>query len=158
MVIESGRVVGIDADGLWVQTMRRSTCGACAARPGCGHGLLDGIAAGKRGCIRVLPGDGAVGNCCIDDRVLIGIPEEVILRGSFVAYVVPLLAMLAGALASVHGLSGHQDLLAVVGAAGGLALGFVFVRWYGVRHHCDRNFQPVLLEIDSPRAEPVTLR
>jgi sigma-E factor negative regulatory protein RseC len=158
MLTETGRVVRIDADGVWVQTLRRSACGACAARQGCGHWLLDGIAAGTRGCIRILPGGGAVGRCSIGDRVLIGIRAEVILRGSFVAYVMPLLAMLAGALASVYGPSGQQDLLAVVGAAGGLALGFALVRWHGLRHHCDPDFQPVLLEIDSPPAEPVTLR
>jgi sigma-E factor negative regulatory protein RseC len=157
MLTETGRVVGIGADGLWVQTVRRGTCGGCAAQRGCGHGLLYRSADGKRGRIRVLPGDGSVEHCRIDDHVLIGIPEEVIVRGSFIAYVVPLLAMLAGALATAYSLPGNGDLSAAVGAIGGLALGFVLTRWHSTRHHGDTEFQPVLLCVVSPQPEPVAL-
>ena len=40
MLTETGRVVAVDDDGLWVETVRRSTCNACGVRQGCGHGLL----------------------------------------------------------------------------------------------------------------------
>jgi sigma-E factor negative regulatory protein RseC len=157
MLTETGRVVGIEADGLWVQTMPRSTCGACAAQPGCGHGLLHRNAEGRRGRIRVVSGDGVVEQYSVDDHVLIGVAAEMILRGSFIAYVVPLLAMVAGALAAAYWLPRHEDYLAVLGAAGGLALGFVLVYWHSVRHRGDSGFQPVLLGFASPPAEPVTL-
>jgi sigma-E factor negative regulatory protein RseC len=157
MLTETGRVVGIEADGLWVETVRRSTCGTCAAQKGCGHGLLHRISDGKRGYIRVLPGKGGIERYHVDDQVLISIPEEVILRGSFIAYVLPLAIMLIGALTAVRWLPGNDDLLAVLGAAGGLALGFALVRWHGARHRCDPNFQPVLLNVVAPPAEPVTL-
>ena len=29
MLTETGRVVAVDDDGLWVETVRRSTCNAC---------------------------------------------------------------------------------------------------------------------------------
>jgi len=157
MLTETGRVVGIEADGLWVETIRRSTCGACAAQQGCGHGLLNRISDGKQGYIRVLPGAGAVEHYSINDQVLISIPEEVILRGSFIAYVLPLLAMLAGALAAVRWLPGNEDLVAVLGAAVGLALGFALVHWHANRHRRDPSFQPVLLRVIPPRVEPATL-
>jgi sigma-E factor negative regulatory protein RseC len=158
MLTETGRVVGVEADGLWIETIRQSTCGACAAQKGCGHGLLNRISDGKRGYIRVLPaGDRTIEDYNIDDQVVISIPEEVILRGSFIAYVLPLLGMMAGALAAANGFSGNEDLLAVTGALGGLALGFALVRWHGARHHRDPEFQPVLLSVVSPTAEPVTL-
>jgi sigma-E factor negative regulatory protein RseC len=157
MLTEAGRVVGIETDGLWVETIRRSTCGTCAAQQGCGHGLLGRISDGQRGYIRVLPGDEAVADYSIDDQVLISIPEEVILRGSFIAYILPLMAMLAGALVAVRWLPGNEDLLAVLGAAAGLALGFALVRWHGSRHRRDPSFQPVLLSVISPVVEPVTL-
>ncbi len=157
MLTETGRVVGIEADGLWVETVRRSTCGTCAAQKGCGHGLLHRISDGKRGYIRVLPGEGGIGRCKLDDQVLISIPEEVILRGSFIAYVLPLVIMLTGALTAVRWLPGNEDLLALLGATGGLALGFALVAWHGARHRRDPNFQPVLLSVMAPLAEPVTL-
>ncbi len=157
MLTEVGRVVGIEEDGLWVETVRRTTCGTCAAQKGCGHGLLNRISDGKRGYIRALPGEGGVESYKIDDQVLISIPEEVILRGSFIAYVLPLVIMLAGALTAVRWLPGNEDLLAVLGATGGLTLGFALVFWHGARHRCDPGFQPVLLSVVAPLAEPVTL-
>jgi sigma-E factor negative regulatory protein RseC len=157
MLTESGRVVGFETDGLWVETIRRSTCGTCSAQKGCGHGLLNRISEGKRGYIRVLPGEHPVGYYNIDDQVLISIPEEVILRGSFIAYVLPLLAMLAGALSAVKWLPGNEDLLAVCGAVGGLVLGYALVRWHGIRHRRDPDFQPVLLSVVASPMEAVTL-
>ena len=43
MLIETGRVVAVEAneEALWVETIRQSTCGSCAANKGCGHGLLN---------------------------------------------------------------------------------------------------------------------
>jgi len=147
MLTESGRVVGLEDDGVWVETIRRSTCGTCAAQKGCGHGLLHRISEGKRGYIRVLPGEHPIDHYKVDDQVLISIPEEVILRGSLIAYVMPLLTMLAGALSAVNLLSGNEDLLAVCGAAVGLAFGFALVRWHATRHRRDPDFQPVLLRV-----------
>ena len=157
MLTETGRVVGIEPDGIWVETIRRSTCGTCSAQKGCGHGLLNRISEGKRGYVRALPGDQSVEDYKVDDQVLISIPEEVILRGSFIAYILPLLSMLAGAMAASHFLAGQQDVLSVAGAVGGLAVGFTLVRWHGIYHRQDPEFQPVLLRIDSPVVEAVTL-
>jgi sigma-E factor negative regulatory protein RseC len=157
MLTETGRVVGIEADGIWVETIRRSTCGTCSAQKGCGHGLLNRISEGKRGYVRALPGDQSVEDYKVDDQVLISIPEEVILRGSFIAYILPLLSMLAGAMAASHFLAGQQDVLSVAGAAGGLAVGFTLVRWHGIYHRQDPEFQPVLLRIDSSVVEAVTI-
>jgi len=157
MLTETGRVVGIEADGIWVETIRRSTCGTCSAQKGCGHGLLNRISEGKRGYVRALPGDQSVEDYKVDDQVLISIPEEVILRGSFIAYILPLLSMLAGAMAASHFLAGQQDVLSVAGAVGGLAVGFTLVRWHGIYHRQDPEFQPVLLRIDSSVVEAVTI-
>ena len=41
MLLETGRVVAVDADSVWVETIRRTTCGSCAVQKGCGHGLLN---------------------------------------------------------------------------------------------------------------------
>ncbi len=157
MLTETGRVVGIEADGIWVETIRRSTCGTCSAQKGCGHGLLNRISEGKRGYVRALPGDQSVEDYKVDDQVLISIPEEVILRGSFIAYILPLLSMLAGSMAASHFLAGQQDVLSVAGAVGGLAVGFTLVRWHGIYHRQDPEFQPVLLRIDSSVVEAVTI-
>lgn len=156
MLTETGRVVACDSQVLWVETIRQSTCGSCSANKACGHSLINSISDGTRSLIKVLPGEHSIAQCNINDNVRISIPEEVILRGSFVAYMVPLLTMLAGALGSVWlsasgaGLDASMpgsDTAAAVGAIVGLALGFVFVRLHALRHKNDESYQPVLLEI-----------
>ena len=151
MLVETGRVVAVEPEALWVETIRQSTCGSCAANKGCGHGLLNRIGDGRTGYVRVLPGPTGTAGCAVDDQVRISIPEQVILRGSLVVYVLPLLFMLGGA-AGAGGLwpAGSQ-LASVGGAAVGLALGFAAVRWHAWRHRQDRALQPTLLEV-LPRA------
>jgi sigma-E factor negative regulatory protein RseC len=156
MLTETGRVVAVEKDGLWVETIRRSTCGSCAAQKGCGHGLLNRIADGRRNYVRVLAPGPAIAACAVDDRVRISIPDQVILRGSVVVYVLPLLSMLSlAAGASVLWPTG-QDLAAAGGAVTGLLLGFGLVRWHAWRHRDDSKLQPTLLEVVSPA--PVGVR
>jgi len=157
MLIETGRVVAVDPDGLWVETIRQSTCGTCAAQKGCGHGLLNRISDGKRGYIRVLPGTRNPQECSVDDQVRISIPEEVILRGSLIVYMLPLLCMLAGAASAVGLLPGSQDVSAALGAASGFGLGLVLVRWHAWHHRDDSSLQPTLLEVLRPLKAPVTV-
>ena len=157
MLTEVGRVVAVDAEALWVETIRRTTCGACAARKGCGHGLLNGVSDGKRSFIRVLPGELASTDCKVDDRVRISIPEEVILRGSLIAYVVPLLCMMSVAAVAAALLPQQQDMAAALGALGGLGIGFGFVRWHANLHRDDPGFQPVLLEVIAPTADALQI-
>ena len=157
MLTETGRVVAVEAGELWVETIRQSTCGSCAAEKGCGHGLMNKVTDGKRAYVRVLPGSPGIEACSVDDRVRFSIPEEVILRGSFIAYLLPLLAMLGGAAAATWFFPGSQDAAAALGAMSGLAVGFAGVRWHALAHRDDPGYQPVLLEVLSQDAAPVRL-
>ena len=156
MLVETGRVVAVETDSLWVETIRQSTCGSCAARKGCGHGLLNRYAEGKRGYIRVVPGITGTIDCAVDDQVRISIPEEVILRGSLVVYVLPLLCMLGGAVLGSVLFEGMSDANAALGAVAGFGFGFALVRWHAWHHRNDRSLQPTFLEVvDSPSSRVV---
>jgi sigma-E factor negative regulatory protein RseC len=155
MLVETGRVVAVEQDGVWVETVRSSTCGSCAARKGCGHGLMNQISDGQRGLVRVLPGRILPSECHLNDEVEISIPEEVILTGSLVVYIMPLLVMLAGAGMAARYTDG--DLASALGAVGGLALGMLLVRWHAHRHRNDRRLQPQLMAIVSRTTVPVRL-
>ena len=159
MMFESGRVVAVEANGLWVETIRQSTCGTCAAQKGCGHGLLNKISDGKRGYVRVLSGRVDCAECVVDDEVRFSIPEEVILRGSLIVYMVPLLCMLMGAALAASYLPANEDLAALAGATLGAGLGLGLVRWHASHHRQDPGLQPTLEEILIPAAtsRPVTL-
>jgi sigma-E factor negative regulatory protein RseC len=152
MLTETGRVVAVETDSLWVETIRRSTCSSCNLQKGCGHGLINRISDGSRSFIRVLPGALDPGACEVDDEVRISIPEDVILRGSLIVYILPLAAMLAGAAGMVGLISGNQDLLAFIGAVAGFGLGVSAVRWHARRHRDDAKLQPTLLSKVTSRS------
>ncbi len=155
MLLESGRVVAVEEGGLWVETIRQSACGACAAQKGCGHSLINSISDGRRSLVRVLPGEYSLVDCAVDDQVRFSIPEEVILKGSLVVYILPLICMMAGAGLAVELVEGSQDVLAALGAVAGFLLGFVIVRWHAWRHRQDERLQPTLVEILPSPGGPI---
>ncbi|HEY7775998.1 MAG TPA: SoxR reducing system RseC family protein [Kineobactrum sp.] len=155
MLTETGRVVAIETDSVWVETIRKSTCGSCAAQQGCGHGLLNRVRDGQRGVVRVLPGEFAPGACQVNDEVSISIPEEVILRGSAIVYMVPLAAMLAGAALGCAVLPWAEDPAALAGMLAGFVAGVVYVRWHAWQHRHDARLQPVLVAVKSVLPESV---
>lgn len=156
MLTETGRVVAVDADGLWVETVRRSTCNACGVRQGCGHGLLERLREGQRGLIRVLPGEAGHESCRIDDQVQISIPESLLLRASLLLYLLPLLTLLAGAsLGAALAPPASSDPGAMAGAVLGLFAGLGIVRWHAWRHRESPGMHPVLLAV-LPRGEPAS--
>ncbi|MDP4651079.1 MAG: SoxR reducing system RseC family protein, partial [Haliea sp.] len=134
----------LEANSLWVETIRRSTCGVCAAQKGCGHGLLNRVRDGQRGLVRVLPGEFALSDCRVNDEVQIGIPDDVIVRGSLVVYMLPLFSLLGGALLASRLVPEASDVAAAVGMVVGFAVGVLLVRWHAWRHRDDVRLQPVL--------------
>lgn len=157
MLLETGRVVAVENDGVWVETIRKTTCGTCAAQKGCGHGMMNRISEGQRSLIRALPGKLAPADCAVDDEVSISIPEEVIVRGSLVVYIVPLLVMLFGAWLGATVLPLTEDAASGIGAIAGFAVGVTLVRWHARIHRNDRTLQPVLMAIVERRSEPVSV-
>ncbi|MBN7798178.1 SoxR reducing system RseC family protein [Parahaliea mediterranea] len=157
MLVESGEVVAVEPGAVWVETLRRSTCNSCTAQKGCGHGLLNRVGAGRRHYIRVLPGRVQPAQCRVGDTVEIGLPETVILRGSLLVYLLPLLALLAGAALGGALWPQQQDLAALAGAGLGLFAGLLAVRLHAARHREDPALQPTLLSRRDTGAQAVEL-
>ena len=142
MLIETGRVVAIEADAVWVETIRASTCGRCAARSGCGRGVL-ARATGARGLIRVRATESLrASDCQIHDQVTIELPESAILQGSALMYLLPLIL---GIIFSMIG-DRWNELAAVLGFGAGLLMGFTGIRWLPVLLGAEDKFEPQLAE------------
>jgi sigma-E factor negative regulatory protein RseC len=155
LISEAGKVVAIEPQGLWVETFRKTTCGSCEARQGCGHGIMSSMGGGNRTYTWVLLGEASADDYNLHDEVEIAIPENAVLSGSFVVYGAPLLCMILGAGLSQLLLSGvlGADLSAVLGAVSGFVGGVLLVRWHAVVNRTNPDYQPVLL----PRSPSVRL-
>lgn len=140
MIEELGRVLSVEPGAVWVETVRQSTCGSCQARAGCGQALLHKLASrSEQGFIRVLSEQ----RHQVGDQVVIGIPEDAVVFGSVLLYMVPLGALfLFAIIAQSLGLS---EPAIITCASLGLAGGLVLVRWHGRRYSGDPRFQPHVL-------------
>ena len=68
MIVETGTVVAIESDGLWVETIQKTACEACVAQKGCGTRVLSKLT-GKTNRIRVLLGRHSAGAIVIGQDV-----------------------------------------------------------------------------------------
>ncbi len=158
MICESGRVVSIENEWVWVETLQTTSCKSCSAKSGCGQGLINSVFSGKRHYIKVAA-NGIQEPVSLNDVVEIAIPENVMLRGSFLMYLLPLAALIAGAIMGEHFVIGQGDLGSISGAIAGFSLAAVFIRWHSHKNSDNPAYQPVLHRIVSPAtlssAQPV---
>ena len=149
MLEEAGRIVDIDGEFAMVESERTSTCGACSVRKGCGTGTIAKLLGNKRIQLRVVNRiDAAVG-----ERVIIGISESGLVRGSLAVYAAPLAGLFAG------GLTGHfagtylagvdTDLFAIAGALAGFIAGLGWLQRFSRMTAVDAAYQPVVLRRDN---------
>lgn len=148
MITETGRVVAVESDCVWVETIRKSTCSSCSAQKGCGYGLLNETAHLRKNRLRVLTGQSSPHGISVNDVVQISIPEHVLVKGALLVYILPLLFMLLASF--LMSWLGGGDGASLLAALAGLLLGFAWVRW---RSNCDQynpDQQPVLIVADKP--------
>lgn len=142
MVEASGIVVAVEGQWIWVEAESRSACSHC------GSGSCSTSVVAKWSGVRAnrmrLPNRLRLG---LGQRVVIGIPDRVLVAGSLWAYLSPLLAMLgAVAVAAVLGLGEPaQALAALAGLGGGLVLSGKAANSRTIRD----QFTPLLLRVEG---------
>lgn len=140
MLEEQAIVVQIDSGAVWVETCRQSACQSCSAKSSCGHSLLSKMSSGQTQRLQVKT-DKVLS---VGDQVVLGLSERAFIRGSALVYMLPLMAMMIGAVVGEQ-LSGQNSMMSFTLAGLGLLAGFGFVRWYSWQHRQDAEYQPVVL-------------
>lgn len=129
-IIETGRVVALEDAAVWVETIRSSACGSCAARSGCGHRTLAGVLTSDKGLVRARESDSLKAtDCSVNDRVEISIPRSTLSVGALMLYGVPLVSGIALALL----VGADSDARAAMGFFVGLLGAFAVLRWMSSR-------------------------
>lgn len=147
MIIETGRIVSVEQEGVWVETIQKTTCGSCKAEKGCGQSLIHKWD-GHTSYIWVLLEGRDPQRYRLGDEIQIGIPEEVIARGAMVVYIVPLLALVIAT--AVSHILFASEIITTFSGLGGLMLGGLIVRWHSWRNRYNRELQPVLVDDRKP--------
>ena len=88
---ETGRVVAVEPDAVWIEADRSAACGKCAARAGCGQGALSALLQSGKGRVRAISGETlSAAQCAVGDGVVIQVPEATLLCGTLLIYGFPL--------------------------------------------------------------------
>ncbi len=143
MLTETGQIVAVEADGLWVETIQRSTCGSCAARSGCGQHLLSQLT-GRNSYLWVSLQGRDAGRYRIGDTITLGVPEAVVANGSLLVYLLPLVTLLIATTLAHHWW--QREPLTILAGLAGLLAGGAWVRWRAHRTRHDARLQPVLID------------
>ncbi len=156
MLKETGTVVAVDTDGLWVETMQQSACAKCSAKQGCGQQLLNKLSPSQNMTfIKALFTDSSRRHIWVSgDTAVLGVNENALVFAALLAYGLPLTLMIAGI-----GLGGYwagalsNDLYTVSGALVGLIIGGAAVKLHGLFIRDDSVFQAYVLDksIGEPR-------
>ncbi|MDM8350438.1 SoxR reducing system RseC family protein [Pseudomonas sp. sp1636] len=140
MIEEQGRVVAVESGAVWVETMRKSTCSSCSVSAGCGHGVLDKLGvSGRPGYVRAL----CDLQLSVGDAVVIGVREELLVRGSLLVYLLPLIGLFGAALLAEQ--LALSEPLVILSAFAGLLAAWLAVRWQSARTADDPALQPVVV-------------
>lgn len=143
MLKETGRVVAVEPDALWVETIQQSTCGSCSAKSGCGQSLLSKLGV-KPTYIRVLLDGRDSNQYCIDQSVTIGIPNDVVVKSSLLIYLMPLLLMIVFS-GFAHTYI-ENELVSISTGLVALLIGGLLIRYYTYKSKNDPRIQPVLID------------
>jgi sigma-E factor negative regulatory protein RseC len=149
MMEETARVIEVREGILIAEAKSRSGCSQCGSGS-CTTSVVAKLFGVKRNRLVLKNSLGAR----VGDQVVVGIPNELLVRASVTAYLIPLVFMFAlAALGELAGLSeGWVSLLAL----SGLAIGFFTLRrfFHGSR---SRRYEPRLLRVVAPYGQWVEL-
>jgi sigma-E factor negative regulatory protein RseC len=145
VIEENGRVVDVEDGYAWIETEPASGCGSCSVRKGCGTSALAGLFGRRAAPLRVVNDV----NASVGDRVVIGIEEAGLVRGSLAVYTAPLAGLFAGGLLGRYAagvmMPGVAEMASILGALAGLVAGLAWLRRFSRHTEQDARYQPVIL-------------
>lgn len=127
-MIESGRVIAIDDDSVFVETTQKSSCGSCAAQKGCGQTLLASLFPERIDQLRVSTAHCISQKPQLNDTIEFSVPDHALLAGAATVYLLPLFGMLLAALVASNMLLPEALVIAsaFAGLFGGARLASLF--------------------------------
>ncbi|MES9938994.1 MAG: SoxR reducing system RseC family protein [Candidatus Thiodiazotropha sp. 6PLUC2] len=140
MLEEQGRVVEVVGEKILVETEARSGCSHCSSS-NCTTAVVARLFGVQRNRLKLANTMQAKAG----DQVVIGVPGRLIARASVLAYLVPLVFMLAATL--LGSAIGIDDGMQTLFALAGLLVGLVGVRWYTKTDLSRQAYGPQLLKV-----------
>lgn len=153
MIEQSAEIVEIGPDSIWIKAPRQTACGSCAAQSSCGQNLWSRFFEDRQDPVEVKFDASSHNDLAVGNQVVIGVPESVVVKGSFLVYIMPLITMVVAVVAG-RIMWGQSDTVTIFCAATGLAAGFILMQRHAKKSKNNPDLQPVLLEVFNQGCPP----
>ncbi|SMF35804.1 positive regulator of sigma(E), RseC/MucC [Alteromonadaceae bacterium Bs31] len=153
MLSESGRVIALDSDGVWVETLQLSACAQCKAKHACGQRLLASAESRLTSIKAIYPKTPFDRKPQLNEMVTIGVQERAFVKGALFSYGVPLALMMVFIAGSAY--LALSESVIFFSAIAGLVLGGLIVRRYAHTLSGAECLQAVLLELGTENMSAV---
>lgn len=143
MIEELGQVLAVEGRQVRVAVNRQNSCGSCKARAACGQGLAQSLKPGRSHEVLAL---------CelpvqVGDTVVLGIEESLAVRGAVLVYLLPLLALLIGALTADW--LGLGEPVVILAALSAFAVAVYALYLYNRRLEGQTGMLPQVVRVES---------
>ena len=126
---------------------RKTACGLCGQTRGCGNSIWGKLFAHQSTAFKA---QNRI-NAKVGDSVIVGINEKALVKSAMLLYILPLATMLIGAILATR-LFADTNGYAMLGAAAGLVLGFVWVKGHTMSNSYFKLQQPEILRLATQEA------
>jgi len=136
-------IIRLEGDDALVESTQGGGCGSCDSENGCGSGKLSQLFCSEPRRFRVRN----EANAQVGTLVQVNLPEGVLLQSALLMYILPLVLLMAGALAGAQWAQDatNADVSAAIGGLAGLICGFVLVKVLSLRRRLSSVARPVIL-------------
>lgn len=143
MLTQQAVVTLLDGSYAWVKPLQSSGCRSCAGR-GCYAALASQLFSKQTTGFRVLNPV----NARLRDRVTVALDERVLIKGAYMAFVMPILMLLAGAVLGLLMAANttYAEMASLLSGIAGLALWYVFLPVIYKSVLQDNSCLPVILD------------
>ncbi len=146
MSTEEGTIVRTEGTKAWVMVRRGSMCDTCKSKKSC-HSLSDNVNMESEAM--------NIAGAKTGDRVVIKIASGALFKISFVFYMIPVLALMAGAILGknyAEGLNSETELYSVLFALAGSIISFLVIKVIAQWMDNKKKYTPEIVRVlSSPK-------
>lgn len=130
-----------------IEVVRKVACGLCGQTRGCGNSIWGKLFSHKATSFKA---QNRI-NAKVGESVIVGIDESAVMKSALLLYMVPLATMMTGALLIAQ--LSNSDLVAMLGAAIGLVVGYFWVKGHTSGRIYYQSHQPTILRLADDQIE-----
>jgi sigma-E factor negative regulatory protein RseC len=145
LIEQTGVVVSTDGHRVEVAARQQGSCGGCSQEGACGTSLIARYFGQRQLLLRAQDPIGVARG----DHVVVGVPEDALLKASLAVYIVPLLAMIGGAILAAYigamVTPRYDQLSSVLGGLIGFSAAIAWLPSFGRAKITDARYRPRIL-------------